>query len=64
MQSIVIDRVRIDDEGTHWVVDYKTGTHEGGDLEVPFPEVAKAQINSRALLPGDRQIGIEKMSRE
>jgi ATP-dependent exoDNAse (exonuclease V) beta subunit len=30
--SIVIDRVRIDGDGTHWIVDYKTSTHEGGDL--------------------------------
>ncbi len=30
--SIVIDRVRIDDAGVHWIVDYKTSTHEGGDL--------------------------------
>jgi ATP-dependent exoDNAse (exonuclease V) beta subunit len=30
--SIVIDRVRIDEDGTHWIVDYKTSTHEGGDL--------------------------------
>lgn len=30
--SIVIDRVRID-EGVHWIVDYKTSSHEGGDLE-------------------------------
>lgn len=28
---IVIDRVRIDGD-THWLVDYKTSTHEGGDL--------------------------------
>jgi ATP-dependent exoDNAse (exonuclease V) beta subunit len=32
-ESIVIDRVRIDDEGVHWIIDYKTSTHEGGDLE-------------------------------
>jgi len=32
MESIVIDRVRIDDDGTHWVIDYKTSSHEGGDL--------------------------------
>ena len=32
LQSIVIDRVRIDDDGTHWIVDYKTSTHEGGKL--------------------------------
>ena len=28
----VIDRVVID-EGTHWIVDYKTGSHEGGSLD-------------------------------
>ncbi|MEQ9562280.1 MAG: PD-(D/E)XK nuclease family protein, partial [Woeseiaceae bacterium] len=32
ISSIVIDRVRID-EGVHWIVDYKTSSHEGGDLE-------------------------------
>jgi ATP-dependent helicase/nuclease subunit A len=32
VESGVMDRVRIDD-GTHWIVDYKTSTHEGGDLE-------------------------------
>lgn len=31
-RSIVIDRVRIDN-GTHWIVDYKTSVHEGGDLD-------------------------------
>jgi ATP-dependent exoDNAse (exonuclease V) beta subunit len=30
--SIVIDRVRVDSDGTHWIVDYKTSAHEGGDL--------------------------------
>jgi len=33
LQSVVLDRVRIDDDGTHWIVDYKTSTHEGGNLE-------------------------------
>jgi ATP-dependent exoDNAse (exonuclease V) beta subunit len=33
VESIVLDRVRIDEEGTHWIVDYKTSTHEGGNLE-------------------------------
>ncbi|MEX2496268.1 MAG: UvrD-helicase domain-containing protein [Woeseia sp.] len=32
-ESIVIDRVRIDADGTHWVVDYKTSSHEGSGLE-------------------------------
>ncbi len=31
--SIAIDRVRFDDDGVHWLVDYKTSTHEGGDLD-------------------------------
>jgi ATP-dependent helicase/nuclease subunit A len=33
VQSIVIDRSFIDADGTRWVVDYKTSTHEGGDLD-------------------------------
>jgi len=32
IESIVIDRVRIDYDGTHWIVDYKTSSHEGGNL--------------------------------
>ena len=33
IETGIIDRVRIDDDGTHWIVDYKTSTHEGGNLE-------------------------------
>ncbi len=33
IESGIIDRVRIADDGTHWIVDYKTSTHEGGNLE-------------------------------
>jgi ATP-dependent exoDNAse (exonuclease V) beta subunit len=33
LESVVLDRVRIDDHGDHWIVDYKTSAHEGGDLE-------------------------------
>jgi ATP-dependent exoDNAse (exonuclease V) beta subunit len=29
--SIVLDRVRVDGD-THWIIDYKTSSHEGGDL--------------------------------
>ncbi len=32
IESIVVDRVRIDENGDHWIVDYKTSTHEGGNL--------------------------------
>ena len=31
--SVILDRVRINDDGTHWIIDYKTSTHEGGNLE-------------------------------
>ena len=30
--SIIIDRVHIDKDKQHWIIDYKTGTHEGGFL--------------------------------
>ena len=33
IESVVLDRVRIDESGQHWIVDYKTSTHEGGNLE-------------------------------
>lgn len=32
VQSVVLDRVYIDENGIHWIVDYKTSSHEGGDL--------------------------------
>jgi ATP-dependent exoDNAse (exonuclease V) beta subunit len=33
VHSYIIDRTFIDGEGTRWIVDYKTGGHEGGALE-------------------------------
>jgi len=33
IESVVLDRVRIDEDQTHWIVDYKTSSHEGGDLQ-------------------------------
>jgi ATP-dependent helicase/nuclease subunit A len=33
VSSVVLDRVRIDEHGKHWIVDYKTSTHEGGNLD-------------------------------
>jgi ATP-dependent exoDNAse (exonuclease V) beta subunit len=32
LESGVMDRIRID-EDTHWIVDYKTSSHEGGNLQ-------------------------------
>lgn len=31
--SVILDRVRIGEDGTHWIIDYKTSSHEGGDLQ-------------------------------
>ncbi|HEX7720420.1 MAG TPA: 3'-5' exonuclease, partial [Woeseiaceae bacterium] len=33
VQSVVLDRVRMDGDGVHWIIDYKTSTHEGGELD-------------------------------
>jgi ATP-dependent helicase/nuclease subunit A len=32
VESVILDRVRVDADGTHWIIDYKTSTHEGGNL--------------------------------
>lgn len=50
--SILIDRVRIDN-GVHWIVDYKTSSHEGGDLESFLDQEAdryRAQLQKYATL--------------
>ena len=31
--NIVMDRTFVDEHGVRWIVDYKTGGHEGGDIE-------------------------------
>lgn len=33
LYEAVIDRTFIDETGVRWIIDYKTGSHEGGDLE-------------------------------
>jgi ATP-dependent exoDNAse (exonuclease V) beta subunit len=32
LRHLVIDRTFVDADGTRWIIDYKTGTHEGGDI--------------------------------
>lgn len=32
VESVILDRVRIDEDGAHWIIDYKTSAHEGGNL--------------------------------
>jgi len=31
--NVVMDRTFVDEHGVRWIVDYKTGGHEGGDIE-------------------------------
>ncbi len=31
--NVVLDRTFVDQNGVRWIVDYKTGVHEGGDLD-------------------------------
>ena len=56
IQSIVIDRVCIDEEGTHWIVDYKTSTHEGGNLDAFLQAESdryRGQLNKYARIYAD-----------
>ena len=51
--DVVIDRTFIDDDGTRWIIDYKTSTHEGADTG-PFldneRERYRAQLERYAAL--------------
>ena len=29
----MLDRTFVDEQGARWIIDYKTGTHEGADVE-------------------------------
>ncbi len=31
--NIAIDRTFVDDENVRWIIDFKTGSHEGGDVD-------------------------------
>jgi ATP-dependent helicase/nuclease subunit A len=33
VRQMVIDRTYVDAEGVRWIIDYKTGSHAGGDRE-------------------------------
>ena len=33
VRRVIVDRSFVDAEGCRWIVDYKTGSHEGGDLD-------------------------------
>ena len=42
----VIDRTFVDEGGVRWIIDYKTGSHEGGDLET-FLDSEKKRYQDR-----------------
>jgi len=33
VQQVIIDRTFVDEQGVRWIVDYKTGDHQGAELE-------------------------------
>jgi ATP-dependent exoDNAse (exonuclease V) beta subunit len=33
LRRLIVDRSFVDDEGTRWIIDYKTSAHEGGSLD-------------------------------
>ncbi len=41
MVNAIIDRTFIDADGVRWVIDYKSGYHDGGDLPGFFREEGK-----------------------
>jgi ATP-dependent exoDNAse (exonuclease V) beta subunit len=60
---MAIDRSFIDEQGTRWIIDFKTGTHEGGDREAFLDnerERYRAQLEGYAALVSelDRASGV------
>ena len=52
----IIDRTFIDEEDTRWIIDYKTSSHEGGNIEGFLDEEQKryqSQLNEYARLLGN-----------
>jgi len=48
LTRVIIDRCMVDETGSHWVVDYKTSLHEGGDLERFLGEEARRYADQMA----------------
>jgi ATP-dependent exoDNAse (exonuclease V) beta subunit len=52
----IIDRTFVDEDGTRWIIDYKTSSHEGGNLEGFLDEEQsryEAQMNEYAQMLGN-----------
>ena len=47
VESVILDRVRVDADGTHWIIDYKTSTHEGGGPD-SFPASGVGSLSAAA----------------
>jgi ATP-dependent exoDNAse (exonuclease V) beta subunit len=61
--SIVIDRTFVDEQGTRWIIDYKTSSHEGTGLDEFLDreqERYRAQLETYAALV--RELGPEPVS--
>jgi hypothetical protein len=60
-RNLVIDRVFIDAQGRHWIVDYKTSSHEGGELDAFLDRERvryAAQLERYARALGEVQAGL------
>ena len=56
VRELVVDRTFVDEGGTRWIVDYKTGGHEGGDLTTFLDtdqERYSAQLENYAKVMGE-----------
>jgi ATP-dependent exoDNAse (exonuclease V) beta subunit len=61
LRSYVIDRVFRDEAGARWIVDYKTGRHEGADVEGFLDREAEryaGQLRAYAAALGDSRQGL------
>ena len=45
LETAIIDRTFVDDNGARWIVDYKTSSHEGGDIEAFLEREAERYAN-------------------
>ncbi|MBC8118247.1 MAG: UvrD-helicase domain-containing protein, partial [Burkholderiaceae bacterium] len=62
IKRVVLDRTFVDEQGARWIIDYKTGTHEGSDVEAFLDRErlrysAQLELYARAL-GGTAQLGL------
>ncbi len=48
LNRLVVDRSFVDEEGMRWIIDYKTGTHEGSSLEAFLSQEAERYASQLA----------------